>query len=65
MPKRLHLKDHLSLDELERRYRRAHEPVVRSHDQIAWLIGQGRLTHEVASVTGDSPGGADEQPGRG
>lgn len=54
MPKRLHLTDHLSLDELERRYRQARDPVARSRYQIAWLVGQGRLTREVADVTGYS-----------
>ncbi len=57
MPKRLHLKDRLSPDELEQRYRQARDPVARAHDQIVWLVGQGRLTREVASVTGYSPNG--------
>ena len=55
MPKRLHLKDHLTLDALEQRYRQARDPVARSHYQIVWLVGQGRLTREVAAVTGYSP----------
>jgi transposase len=55
MPKRLHLKEHLTLAELEQRYRQARDPVARAHYQIVWLVGQGRLTREVASVTGYSP----------
>ena len=55
MPKRLHLQGHLSVDDLERRYRQARNPVARSHYQIVWLVGQGRLTSEIAAVTGYSP----------
>ena len=55
MPKRLQLERHLSREELERRYRQAREPVERSHYQIIWLLAQGKLTREVAEVTGYSP----------
>jgi transposase len=55
MPKRLHLKDHLTLDALEQRYRQACDSVARSHYQIVWLVGQGRLTRDVAAVIGYSP----------
>lgn len=54
--KRLKLSNHLALDELERRYRQASDPVARSHWQILWLLGQGRQTAEIASVTGYSLG---------
>jgi len=41
---------------LERRYRKAKDPVQRSHLQIVWLLGEGRSTREVCEVTGYSPG---------
>jgi transposase len=56
MPKRLELLPHASTEELERRYRKAREPVERSHHQIVWLLSEGRTTGEVSEVTGYSPG---------
>jgi len=55
MPKRLHLQEHLSTQELEERYRKARDPVLRSHYQILWLLSSGKLTREVAEATGYSP----------
>jgi transposase len=55
MPKRLRLKEHLSTEELESRYRKAQDPVLRSHYQIVWLLSLGKLTREVREVTGYSP----------
>src|SRR5919106_2898888 len=52
--RRLHLPPHLSLDELEQRYRRAKDPVARSQWQIVWLLSGGTATAEVARVTGYS-----------
>jgi transposase len=49
--RRLHLPPHLSLDELEQRYRRAKDPVARSQWQIVWLLSSGTPTAEVARVT--------------
>lgn len=46
---------HLSLDELEQRYRRADDPVARSHWQILWLLAGRASTAEVARVTSYSP----------
>ena len=43
---------HLPLDEMERRYRRARDPVLRSHWQIVWLLARGAPTAEVCRVTG-------------
>jgi transposase len=43
---------HLPPDELERRYRRARDPVERSHGQIVWLLALGAPTAEAARVTG-------------
>jgi transposase len=51
----LTLAPHLPAAELERRYRRAHDPVARSHLQIVWLLAAGRPTAEVAAATGYSP----------
>jgi transposase len=56
MPKRLELSPHASTEELEHRYRKAKDPVQRSHHQIVWLLGEGRTTEEVCEVTGYSPG---------
>ena len=52
MPKRISIEAHLSVEELEERYRSAKEPVERSHYQIIWLLARGRSTKEVAEVTG-------------
>jgi transposase len=54
MPKRTTVADHLELDELETRYRQAHDPVERSHFQIVWLLAHGKTRAEVAAVTGYS-----------
>jgi transposase len=56
MPKRLELSPHASTQELEHRYRKAKDPVERSHFQIVWLLSEGRTTKEVCEVTGYSPG---------
>jgi transposase len=45
---------HLAVDELERRYRRADDPVARSQWQMVWLLSGGVPTAEVARVTGYS-----------
>lgn len=45
-----------STQELEHRYRKAKDPVERSHYQIVWLLSEGRTTREVCEVTGYSPG---------
>jgi len=52
MPKRITINPHLSVKELENRYRAAKNPVERSHYQIVWLLAQGKTTEEVAGVTG-------------
>jgi transposase len=56
MPKRLELSPHASTEDLEHRYRKAKDPVERSHHQIVWLLSEGRSTREVCEVTGYSPG---------
>lgn len=51
MPKRLSIQTHLTVDELEIRYRKAKDPVVRSHWQVIWLLAQGLPSTQVAAVT--------------
>jgi transposase len=48
------LKDHLTMEELGTRYRRARDPVERSHAQIVWLIARGHSAKEAAEITGYS-----------
>jgi hypothetical protein len=52
MPTRLSIQPHLSLDDLERRYRAAKEPVARSHWQIIGLLARGWLSEQVAASNG-------------
>lgn len=54
MSQSLHIPAHLALDELERRYRRADDPVARSQWQIVWLLAGGASTAAVAESTGYS-----------
>jgi|SRR3954452_18656949 transposase len=56
MPKTIKLEPHLGSEELEERYRKARDPVQRSHYQILWLISQGRTTSQVMEATGYSRG---------
>ena len=56
MPKTIKLEPHLESQELENRYRKAHDPVLRSHYQILWLISEGKTTAQVMEVTGYSRG---------
>jgi len=51
-PKYVCITTYLSVDELENRYRRATDPIERSHFQIIWLLAQGKRVHAVAEVTG-------------
>jgi transposase len=56
MPKIIKLESHLNPKELENHYRKAHDPVLRSHYQILWLISEGKSTTQVMEVTGYSRG---------
>ena len=56
MPKTIKLKAHVESEELENRYRKASDPVLRSHYQILWLISSGNTTTEVMEVTGYARG---------
>ena len=51
MNKRITVKPYLSIEELETRYRKAKDPVERSHWQIIWLVAQGKTTQQIAEVT--------------
>ncbi|MGH3803102.1 MAG: winged helix-turn-helix domain-containing protein [Pseudonocardiaceae bacterium] len=51
MARPLRIPPHLTLDELGQRYRRADDPVARSHWHIVWLLSGGTPTAEVARVT--------------
>ena len=46
------VKPHLSVEEVETRYRKAKDPVERSQWQIIWLLAQGRTTNAIGQVTG-------------
>jgi transposase len=52
--RRIQLAAHLSPDELARRYRRAHDPVARSHWQMVWLLSTGHTAKQIAEMTGYS-----------
>lgn len=54
MPRRIHLEPHLTVDELERRYRGAREPHERSWFQILWLLAKGQTATTIAESTGYS-----------
>ena len=54
MPRHIHLHPHLSVVELERRYRSAHDPNERTWWQILWLLSRGHTAVDVAHVTGYS-----------
>src|SRR5260370_13772014 len=54
MARHIHLRPHLSVDDLERRYRAAKEPNARSWWQILWLLSQGHTAVQIAAVTGYS-----------
>jgi hypothetical protein len=54
MARQIHLQRHVSIDELERRYRVAKEPNERSWWQILWLLSQGHTAVAVSAVTGYS-----------
>lgn len=54
MPRRIQIKPHLSVEELEQHYRQASDGVERSHYQIIWLLAQGKRSNEVAQITGYS-----------
>ena len=56
MQKTIKLESHLDSEELENRYRRTRDPVLRSHYQILWLLSEGKSTTQVMEVTSYSGG---------
>ena len=54
MPRRTSVRADLSVEELERRYRAAGDPVARSQWQIVWLLAHGEPSERVSAVTGYS-----------
>jgi transposase len=52
MARRIRLATHLSVEELERRYRAAHEPHERTWWQILWLLARGQTAMAIAESTG-------------
>lgn len=52
MSRQIHLATHLSLAELEHRYRAAYEPHERSWWQILWLLARGQTATAIADITG-------------
>jgi len=52
MGRHIHLATHLSVDNLEKRYRAAHEPHERSWWQILWLLARGQTATAIAESTG-------------
>jgi len=55
MQKRLVVQQHLSLEAIEQQYRKAKDPVARSHWQIIWLLAQGKTTKQIVEYTGYGP----------
>jgi len=47
--------DHLSISELEERFRTAKDPVLARHVQVIWLLAQGHTSAEVSTVTSFVP----------
>lgn len=54
MARRITLASHLTVVEVERRYRHAHDPVERSRWQMVWLLAQGQTATTIAQSTGYS-----------
>lgn len=50
----VHITPHLDTDQLGQHYRKAQDPVERSHFQIIWLLSQQRSVEEVSEITGYS-----------
>jgi hypothetical protein len=54
MGSKVHLVEHLSVDELYDRYREEKDPIKRTHLQILWLLTRGRPAKVAAEMTGYS-----------
>jgi transposase len=55
MSRRIYLATHLSVADLEQRYRAAHEPHERSWWQILWLLARGQTAIAIGDSTGCTP----------
>jgi len=55
MSRRIYLATHLSVADLEQRYRAAHEPHERSWWQILWLLARGQTAIAIGDSTGYTP----------
>lgn len=51
---RLRLAPHLVAEELLARSRSASDPVEKTHWQVLWLLSQGRVSEDIAEITGYS-----------
>src|SRR3954468_18602035 len=47
--------EHLSIAELEERFRTAKDPILARHVQVIWLLAQGHTSAEVSTVTSFAP----------
>src|SRR5450755_423914 len=54
MSRHIRLATYLSVDDLEKRYRAAHEPQERTWWQILWLLAQGQTATATARSTGST-----------
>ena len=54
MPKRISVATHLSIEEMEQRYRQAKDGIESRQYQIIWLVAQGKKTEEIEEITGYS-----------
>jgi transposase len=54
MGRRLKLEPHLTIEELEQRYKSAKSGIERGHYQLIWLLQSGKSTAEVSEVIGYS-----------
>jgi hypothetical protein len=52
MPKRIVLAEHLSTEELERKYRQAGSGIESRQFHVLWLLAQGQPTEKVSQITG-------------
>ena len=57
MGRHIHLATHLSVTDLEQRYRAAHEPLERSLWQILKLLARGQTATAIADSAGMQPSG--------
>lgn len=56
MPKLTTIKEHLSVAELERRYRQCQDATEKTHWYIVWLLATKKRVSEVATLTTFTPG---------